>query len=489
MYPYYAGVVRELSDGDVAGVTTLYPRQPLRPVRRRDPSVAFRRVATVGEWIPTRMARWIAFEPGGLNDRGDVSFSADLFDSCDPGPCVEAHGQGVFLAGGGPIRQIARTAQQAPGSAPGRGLDVGVIGPSALNAQSDVGFAFSQLSFLDVWQPWGMGVGIYRYDAQRNDVAPLVIPWSTPLDKCAPPVFSDEPPCSFEGGHHADINDRGDVAFAATPSRWWPVDGLDGVFVADRTDGIRSIVVPGDPAPENRTFDNASAPSINNVGDVAFDAHVGGAACAWQIGLRCLSGVYVRRGLSGPVEAIAAPGDAAPGGGTIFFAAGPEMNNRGDVLFAASLGHTERTYGALGLFLSSNGKLMSVVRPGDEMPGGGRLRTASLANTAGPVYSLSDNGLVAFNAPLDTDEDDDGIFDTGVYVWVRGKVTLVARSGTAISGTEQIAFVQDYRLLGARQSLAGAIVNNRGQVLFQAILTDGTGVLLVAEPKHAGTLP
>lgn len=152
-------------------------------------------------------------------------------------------------------------------------------------------------------------------------------------------------------------------------------------------------------------------------------------------------------------------------------------------MFAASLGPDGPRYGALGLFVSSHGKLTAVVRPGDAMPGGGRLLTASLAQIAGPFYSLSDNGMVAFNGSLDTDENGDGLFDTGVYVWKAGALTLVARTGTSIPGAGDIWLVQDRRAIGSRQSLAGAIVNNRGEVLFQAIPTDGTGVLLVAEPQ------
>lgn len=41
----HPSVRRVLSDGDIAGITLLYPRWPVRPVTRRDPSVPFRVLA------------------------------------------------------------------------------------------------------------------------------------------------------------------------------------------------------------------------------------------------------------------------------------------------------------------------------------------------------------------------------------------------------------------------------------------------------------
>lgn len=483
MYPFVGPevAIRDLGDGDIAGVTALYPRQPLRPISRRDPSAGYRRIATAFDLIPTGMARWSAFEPGGLNDRGDVSFSADLIESCDPGACVETYGQGVFLAGNGPIRQVARTDQAVPGA--NDVLRLGVLGASALNARGDVAFAFSHAGDFDLFGPWGFGTGVYRYNFRKNDLDPLAVPFSTPAERCPPAFSPEEPPCLLEGGHHAAINDRGDVAFAAMSNRWWMTETMDGVYMSWPDGDVHAAVVPGDPAPGNGVFVNASMPSLNNAGDVAFEGHVDGEPCSWMYGFRCLSGLYVRHADSGSIDPVVLPGDPLPGGGAVFFAGGPAINSRGDVLFAASLGREGRNYGRLGLYLSANGTLEAIVRPGDEMPGGGRLLTASLAVIAGPVYSLSDNGLIAFNATLDTDEDEDGVYDTGVYLWHDGELTLVARSGTTIPGAGVVWHVQDWRIFGSRQSHAGAIVNNRGQVLFQAILQDGSTVLLIAENR------
>jgi hypothetical protein len=97
---------------------------------------------------------------------------------------------------------------------------------------------------------------------------------------------------------------------------------------------------------------------------------------------------------------------------------------------------------------------------------------------------------VAFVATLDTDSDGDEIFDTGVYLWERGAIRLVARTGTVVPGEGIVYQIQPPSLLGLSRSVGGALVNARGEVLFQATLTDVQmppelrGVLLIATPPE-----
>jgi hypothetical protein len=65
-----------------------------------------------------------------------------------------------------------------------------------------------------------------------------------------------------------------------------------------------------------------------------------------------------------------------------------------------------------------------------------------------------------------------------------GKVQLVARTGTVIpGGVGMIADINSPGFVSAGFLQAGGIINDRGQIFFEATLTDNTGVLLVATPR------
>ena len=147
------------------------------------------------------------------------------------------------------------------------------------------------------------------------------------------------------------------------------------------------------------------------------------------------------------------------------------MNSRGDVVFIGDLTPAPEPIGAaLAVFLfSKNGSTMAVARPGDPMPGGGTFVRAGFFDA---TYDLNQRGDVSFAATLDTDVNADGIADNGLYVFSKGSVQLVARTGTVIPGIGTIAYL----------GLPGGVMNERGQVFFWAILSDGRTVLLLATP-------
>jgi hypothetical protein len=478
MYAFYNGVQRALADGDIAGVTYLYPRHPVRTVTRRDPSAGYRLIASVGDVIPSLAGFFASFEPGGLNARGDASFTSGVSDRCSSNACVELGGQAVFAAQHRGMTQVVRTTQAAPGNPNPARLGGGVVGASALNDRGDLAFGFSHNPAPSV--PYARNAGVYRYDWQSDTTNAVVVPFVTAARGCgAEPAGR----CVLAGGWKAAINNRGDVAFAGVLMTPVPGLGDEGIFVAERSGQVTTVVAAGSRAPTgDQVFDYAASPSINDAGDVAFDGHLTGDLwyCLSNVG-RCLSSVYRWRATTEHPELIARQGAPAPDGGTFRYAVEPVLNNRGEILFSANLS-ASGNHSDLGLFLFSRGMIIPVVRPGEEMPGGGRLLTTSLSIASGPVYSLSDDGVVAFNATLDTDEDEDGVFDTGVYVWERGRIRLIARSGTVMPGVGEILAVQDPYAYGSRTSYAGALLNTRGEVLFQAILTDWRVVLLVAEP-------
>jgi hypothetical protein len=98
---------------------------------------------------------------------------------------------------------------------------------------------------------------------------------------------------------------------------------------------------------------------------------------------------------------------------------------------------------------------------------------------------VNNAGDVVFNAALDT-HNEDGVPDTGLYVWSHGSPRLVARTGTVIPSVGTIARLGTIVPTVEGPNVgpnSGANNNDRGQVVFGATLTDGRGVLLVATPK------
>jgi hypothetical protein len=84
-------------------------------------------------------------------------------------------------------------------------------------------------------------------------------------------------------------------------------------------------------------------------------------------------------------------------------------------------------------------------------------------------YSLNNLGEVSFNASLENDE-------SGLYVHSRGALHLVAGTNTVIPGVGTVSSVVNLMV-------GGGILNDRGQFLFGATLTDGRSVLLLATPS------
>lgn len=406
---------------------------------------------------------------GFNNNRGEVAFAADLTTG----------GEGVFLSHKGKISQIMRSGQSAPG---GGTFEGGAFGYTALNDLGDVAFTFQ---LRPSSSPGGVNEGVYRYSHSTKKITPVVVPEVTK-------VPGGE---VFKGASlHASLGNRGDILFIGIIStdQGIHLPGQDylglgqGMFRVDRRGRISSVVSPGDPAPGGGTFDHTEDTWINNRDDIAFGAHVARDECIdfgvpQSTRIFCATSIYLRKATTGEMQSIAHQGDPAPGGGVYRLVFGPVLNNRGEISFIGDLTPAPDSGKNRGVFLYSKGTTLSVARPGDPMPGGGKLKTASffIGN-----QDLNDHGDVVFNAILDTDQDGDGILDTGLYVWSRGVLQLVARTGTVIQGLGTIAHLNPPDLAGfSRGPLSFANINNRGEVAFQAALTDGRGVLLVATPR------
>jgi hypothetical protein len=424
---------------------------------------SFAPVASLGDAAPGGGEFTFDFEPSAINNSGAVAFTAD----------VTTGGEGAFVAGNGKITQLARTGSPAPGDGIFGSTELGRMG---LNDAGDAVVAFS----LDGWAPPdNVSGGLFRFSRTTGTLTADVLPGMP-----APGGGT------FQGVlYNTDLNNLGSAVL------WGLASGTDldpssppgfngigsGVYRADAGGALSSVVRPGDPAPGGGVFDAAWNPSLNDRGDVAFGGHVAGEPCLdFGLPFFCGESVYLKDGTTGSIRSIAHVGDPAPGGGHFTVAFGALVNNRGDVVFLGDLA----PYGSnavLGVFRYSKGSIMAVARPGTPMPGGGHLATASLFVG---TFGLNNSGDVGFAATLDTDDNHDGIADSGVYVWSNGSLRLVARSGMVIPGLGEIAF---FGFVPPSASFpwpiaSGGMLNNRGQVILFAMLTDGTGVLLVATP-------
>jgi hypothetical protein len=259
-----------------------------------------------------------------------------------------------------------------------------------------------------------------------------------------------------------------------------------GVFASDSHGQIRTVAVPGDPAPGGGVFDFADFPSINDAGDVAFGAHVRGEECLTGVSqtrsIHCDESLYLRRA-SGEILSIVHQGDLAPGGGTFRSILAPVINNRGEILFIGDLTPPPGRRRDLGVFLYTytGGQVVPIALPGQELPGGGQLVTSAFQPGN---WDLNNLGEVAFSAMLDTDTLGFGTNDTGLYVWSDGTLQVIARTGMEFPdlgtvlrlGPPEIPFPS-----------SGALINARGDIVFNAtfIGTDGEFVtaLLKAETR------
>jgi hypothetical protein len=264
-----------------------------------------------------------AVDPGGsapaINDLGAIAFNGFA-----PGTGTS----GVFLNSNGQTQLLLSAATQLP-----VGGSLNNITNLALNNQNALAFMATPASGTSVFL---FANGQLTALANNGDPAPsggnfqIFFP-----DSSLGPV----------------INNSGDVVFASSltgnPGGFF---GSSGLYLF-RNGNLSRIVGPNDPSPDGGVFLDASFPSINAGGNVAFFAETS----------NFNFGVFLFH--AGQITPVALAGDTVSGEG-LGFATQPVLNDNGSIAFTATLFDGTNT-----IFVSSgatrSGGTSTVVSPGE----------------------------------------------------------------------------------------------------------------------------
>jgi hypothetical protein len=190
----------------------------------------------------------------------------------------------------------------------------------------------------------------------------------------------------------APTNGRGQVVFFATLLRGRATEAF---FLASGTRIVR-LAADGDPAPGGGTlsgFGRHPIPALNDQGAVAFAAAVSGG--------KTVEGVFVVR--QGRLQTVAVTGTPAPAmaSGTFGALDAPALNNRGDVVFLASIRRGRENTETI--YVHADRKLRKLVAQGDPAPAGG-----TFAGFGPPA--VTNRGAIAFGAVVDGPAVPGGLF-------------------------------------------------------------------------------
>ncbi|HWL94449.1 MAG TPA: thrombospondin type 3 repeat-containing protein [Phycisphaerae bacterium] len=397
-----------------------------------------RTVALTGQQAPGT-DDGVTFEqiaPGSIDAAGRVSISSTLV-----GPGVNDDNQlGIWTEASGDLQLLARFGNPAPDT------DPGVIFANFVNLQTNsegrVSFE-GELAGTDVDDTnnagiWSNGSGTLVLIARSDDEAPGL----------APTTFSDV--------SDPVINNLGFVAFAAD------LDTADDQSIWSQAGGTLHLVArtgeqaPG--APAGALFDTFNGPAFNEAGQTAFFVTTSNGGY----------GVWME--VSGSVAPVALQGDVAPGAGAnVFFdqPSNPTINSASQVALRISLNPA-----GTGIWSGAPGALSLVALEGAAAPGtdngvnfGSFEDALPLINAAGRtafIGTLAGTGVGAGN-------------NIGIWSEGQGDLALVARTGSAAPGTGEGVTFADLGVAVSAPGLISLNMNAEGQIAFTALLT-GEGV-------------
>jgi hypothetical protein len=396
----------------------------------------YRKLVCFGQDAPGGGTFASDFEVGELNSSGQVAFLAE------PGGMEK-----IFFWDGTATRQIGGPSLKTPDGGTPTG---NVYSPPTLNDAGKV--IYEQTAELaDEKSEY-----ILLYDA-KSDMTTL-------LAKMGMPVPGGG---TFRYGGVAvptrvfgDINNVDEVVFSDGVDPADGSDAHDGVFMFAK--GQYSVIArEGMTLPGGGKVLNAWWPRINDASQVSFVANTAE---------NDNYGIYMWE--KGTITPILQP-DTDVAGSKVVQAKWAVIGGSGDIAFVGEVGQADGGADVAtmntGIFLFSKGKLITVAKPGDPLPGGGTLR--AIEHKRGPVQTNKD-GTVVFLAEI---SDTEG----GAFVYKEGKLGVIARTGMMLEGVGQVGpMVRD--IAGFSSYNIG--LNDNGQVVFPATI-DGTPCLVLASLK------
>jgi hypothetical protein len=376
------------------------------------------------------------FEVGGLDDNGQIAFVTEN----------KAGGETLIQYSAGTLTPIVVGGRDAPGGKWAT-ANVGVDAPVSMNQLGNIVFA------TGVAAGGQANVGTYLWDANARKVTPVAV-------KGMPAVNN----LTFEagGGFTPAINNRGEIALVATVNNA-AGKAQQGLFFLGTDGRLQPVSLPDEALPGGGQVASAWLPSINDAGVIAFLVlpQGQGAGMPGQ-GKGHFSGYVWEQGTVTPVAVI---GMEAPGGGKITDVLRALANNKNrNVLVEARVSN-----GAAAVYRFAEGKLSPVAVPGQEMPGGGKLKT--LFSTGNP-FGVSDANAAGQHAFLAVLEDG----STAAYLMaVDGKLSLILKSGT----TTDLGTITN---VGHGADSIGVGLNSRGQVALTVKVSGSPDTLVLLTP-------
>lgn len=412
----------------------------------------------------------------------------------------------IALWGGGKHQEVVHTGGFGTDATPAGGVYAGTESAAAIDATGSIAFlarvAGGVTSEAVVYQPVeGTGIPIVVGDAAPSAGFFAGDPFSIPLLNDAgdvvfraflargstsvgifrarggllealvragdPSPTADEAPFLNLLGQPS-LNQAGAVAFAAQVPRDTNGDGVFdeqgvGIYVVDEN-GLRAVVVAGDPAPDPGTvFKSLSTnPSINDQGVVAFRGTT--LLRDFQTNTRSTrQGIFLADGTG--IHPLVWAGDPAPGGTHFFALRDPVLTNVPRVAFRAALGDTKTDTN--GVFVADADGISRVVVEKDDLGDG-----VTLSHLSGDPIVTGDGGLALLG--IRTRQIQPGLRKTlGPAILQRtsaGLDLVVAQDMPGPAG-------------GTFRNLAGPSVNSLGHVAFRASFlpfTGGTGGIFLA---------
>jgi hypothetical protein len=360
------------------------------------------------------------FEVGGFNRTGSFPFVTEVSDGS------ARVGEGVYLWTRQGIIRLARTGLPAPGGGQFGGM---LYSPVSINDAGNVTIA------TQVESGGETSVSVYLYNAKANQFTPV-------LTRGLPAPNGGK----FAGAERfSAINNRNEIAFSGI------IEGDDHGGIYRWSNGTITAVAPvGTVMPGGGKLTQGFRVDINDDAAIAFEGAVDG---------EDVYGAYLAQG--GNIIALATPDQDVPGGGgKLRSVTGPHPDNNGNVVLLGQVGDD------WGAFLYTGGKLVTIAKPGDVLPGGGTFTTS--ANFRHET-DISDSGAVVFAGQFDG--------GGGVYLFKDGKLSVVARTGQELAGIGTVEGIAR-----AYPSSIGVAINSSGQVLFPALVA-GKESLIVATPQ------